>query len=417
MTGDWSGFVREARNDRGWRVIAASAVGYGLGVTVLPFYTLGAFVLPLEAAFGWTRAQVQGSLAWLTLATLIAGWGFGALTDRYGTRSVALGSQVALGLGLLLLAATTGDIWIWYATWFFMSLLGLGTSPISWTKSISGWFESGRGTALALAMTGAGVCALVAPISTALMIGEIGWRMSYAVIGGIVLLVGLPVTWFVLPKRNVRPGMQRAEGSEPLPGLTTAQTLRGRRFWVILASAMFVAFAITGLIPNIVPLLIDRGLPPAVATSFMGVLGVSIIIGRLLAGAVLDRMWAPYVACIFLPLPAIACLILVSGTVDPLLIGLAVTLLGFATGAEFDLVPYLCTRYFGLAHYGRIYSLQWIGFTTAAGVAPALFGYSHDATGSYTPVLLLSCVLYIVAAAMLLGLGRYPLWEPSSRPA
>lgn len=417
MKGHWSGFIREAGSDRAWRVIAAAALGYGLGVTVLPFYTLGAFVLPLEAAFGWTRGQIQGSLAWLTLATLIAGWGFGALTDRYGTRLVAASSQIALGIGLLLLGATPGNIWVWYAIWFLMSLLGLGTSPISWTRGISGWFDEGRGTALALAMTGAGVCALIAPISTALLIGEIGWRLSYVAIGCIVLFVGLPVTWFVFPGQSIRPGVQPTELAEPLPGLTAAETLRGYRFWLILVSTMLVGFAITGLIPNLVPLLTERGMTPTMATSYMGVLGVSIICGRLLAGAVLDRIWAPLVACIFLPLPAIASLVLANGTTDPLLIGLAVTLLGFATGAEFDLVPYLCTRYFGLAHYGRIYSLQWIGFTTAAGVAPAIFGYSYDVSGSYTPILLTSSVLYLAAPLMLLGLGSYPFWKATPKPA
>jgi len=77
---------------------------------------------------------------------------------------------------------------------------------------------------------------------------------------------------------------------------------------------MLVGFAITGLIPNIIPLLTERGMTPAVAISFMGVLGISIITGRLLAGAFLDRMWAPLVACVFLPLPAIASLLLAYGT-------------------------------------------------------------------------------------------------------
>jgi MFS family permease len=392
-------------------VLVGSAVGYGLGVTVLPFYTLGAFVVPLEQAFGWSRAQVQGSLACLTLATLAVGWVYGALTDRHGAQPVAAASQVGLGLCLMLLALVPGNIWIWYGLWLLMSLAGLGTSPISWTRGISGWFDAGRGMALAVAMTGSGLCALVAPVGTAVLIQAAGWRTSYAVLGAIVLAIGLPVTLFLYPRESSRPGTTVGRLAAPLVGMTAAEALRGFRFWTILASAMLIGFAITGLIPNLVPLLVDRGMGVTAATSYMGVLGVTVIGGRIVAGLALDRLWAPLVGCIFLPLPAIACMILAFGPLDPLAIVLAVALLGFATGAEFDLVPYLCTRYFGLAHYGRIYSLQWIGFTTAAGVAPALFGLSHDLGGSYTRVLIVSSLIYLAAPLMLLPLGRYPRWK------
>src|SRR5690606_21045737 len=103
----------------------------------------------------------------------------GWLTDRYGVRKIALASQIGLGLGLALLAATPGSLWFWYASWFVMSVIGLGTSPITWTRGIAGWFDAGRGLALALALAGSGIVALVAPVTTALLIEAVGWRLSY----------------------------------------------------------------------------------------------------------------------------------------------------------------------------------------------------------------------------------------------
>jgi MFS family permease len=412
MQGTFSGFVSELRSDRAWRVVVASGVGYGLGLTVLPFYTLGSFVGALETSFGWTRAQVQLSFACVTAATLAAAWLVGWLSDRYGVRPVAAIGQVGLAAGLALLAFAEGTLAYWYGVWFLMSVVGLGTSPIVWTRGIVGWFDKGRGFALALALCGSGVVALTAPTAMALLIEAIGWRQSFMALAGTVLLIGVTVTLGLFPAGNGRPGASgRAVAAQNLAGLTVKSALGSFRFWIILASSMAVGFAVGGLIPNLVPLLTARDLSPAVAASFVGVLGASVIVGRIAAGYVLDRMWAPLVACIFLPLPAIGCLLLASGTTDYWTIGLSVMLLGFATGAEFDLVPYLCTRYFGLRNYGRLYALQWTGFSVTGGIGPAVFGHVFDVTGSYASILIVSAIIYVASAAILLLLGRYPDFE------
>ncbi|MEZ5735501.1 MAG: hypothetical protein R3E09_06795 [Novosphingobium sp.] len=94
MSGSWSSFSREFRQG-GWRTLVAAAVGYGMGVTVLPYYTLGSFVQPLEADFGWSRAAVQGSTISTIAGTLVAASAWGWLTDRYGTRKVGIVSQMS----------------------------------------------------------------------------------------------------------------------------------------------------------------------------------------------------------------------------------------------------------------------------------------------------------------------------------
>lgn len=412
MAGRWRPFVDELRDDGGWRVVLAAAIGYGLGLNVLPFYTLGAFVVPLEEAFGWTRAQVQGALGFLVLATLLGGWGVGWAADRFGVRRVALLSQLGLGVGLMLLGLAPAALWYWYSAWFLMSLVGLGTSPIIWTRGIAGWFDAGRGLALALALCGSGVVALVAPAGAVMAIEAWGWRACYFALGVVVLLVGLPASFWVMPKSSVRPtAATRTAAVIELAGLELREAARGHRFWVLAISSVILGFAVSGIIPNLVPMVVDRGIDSAVAASLLGVLGIAIIVGRLAAGVALDRLWAPFVAIVLLPLPAISCLLLVQGVTDYLVLAAAVTLLGFATGAEFDLVPYMVTRYFGMRRYGQIYAMQWIGWTVSAGVAPAIFGHVYDRTGTYEPILYAAALCFLVAPAMLLTLGRYPSFD------
>ena len=74
----------------GWPVVFASAIGIGLGMSPLPFYTLGVFVGPLIGEFGWGVDQVMLSMAFFTFSALVSSPLAGYLTDRFGPRRVAL---------------------------------------------------------------------------------------------------------------------------------------------------------------------------------------------------------------------------------------------------------------------------------------------------------------------------------------
>ena len=57
---------------RGWRTLLASSMGNGSGLSGIPFYTFGVFVVPLVAAFGWTRGQVSIAASFMIIGTAIS---------------------------------------------------------------------------------------------------------------------------------------------------------------------------------------------------------------------------------------------------------------------------------------------------------------------------------------------------------
>ncbi len=412
MAGGWRTFGREMRTDRAWRVVVASAIGYGFGLNVLPYYTLGAFVGPLEASFGWSRAQIQASLGFMVAATLVGGWGVGWVTDRYGARRTAAFSQVGLATGLALLGLCPPDLWLWYALWFAMSLVALGTTPITWTRAIAGWFDKARGSALALALCGSSLSAAIVPLLAFLMQDIIDWREAYFLLAGIVLFIGLPCTIWLMPKAATRTSDACAVLlAVDQPGLTVREAVRGYRFWLLTLCLFLLGFAISGIIPNLVPMMVGQGFTTTAATSLVGLLGLAVVCGRLVTGFALDRYWAPWVACALLPLPAMSCIILAIGPGSYPMAALAVVFLGLSTGAEFDIAPYLVTRYFGLKRYSQIFALQWMFFTVAGGFAPAIFGYNYDVTGNYQLPLYFGCACFLAAPLLLLMLGRYPVFQ------
>jgi predicted MFS family arabinose efflux permease len=158
----------------------------------------------------------------------------------------------------------------------------------------------------------------------------------------------------------------------------------------------------------------DRGFQPQEAARIAGVIGISVIAGRVLAGLLIDRFWAPLVTLPMLALPALACFLLAQSNLHAPAAILSAMLIGLAAGAETDLVAYLTARYFGFANYGRLYGVQYSVFGFASGISPFLFGRVFDVTGSYQPILYVAAALFVLGAVALLTLGRYPPFEESA---
>lgn len=404
------GFLQESRGG-GWKMLVAALVGVMLGITALPFYSLGVLSQPIADDFGWTRADVQSGLGFQMAGTVVIAWAAGLMIDRVGARKVALSSQAGLAVAFFILANQTGDLAAWRASWFMLALLGIGTAPLTWSRGVVDWFDGSRGMALGIALSGSGITAAVAPPLLDAIVTARGWRAGYLAMSAMMLFVGLPLTWLLFRTRADQKGGGTPDGNGmPVSGLKFRQALGGYRFWLILIGFSATHFTISGLIPNLVPILQAAGV--AQAALYSGFLGVAIIVGRLVTGVLVDRIWAPLVTAILLALPAAACLLLWNGIAP----AAAAILIGLAAGAEFDLIAFLCARYFGMRSYGRIYSWLWTGFAIATGLGAYVFARIIDAGEGHRLALLLGAILILAGAGAMLLLGRYPRWDSNERP-
>jgi len=82
----------------GWVMVALGALMSCVAVGAM--FSLAVFLQPMTADTGWSRAGISAAMTLNFLAMGVAGFGWGALSDRYGPRPVALASAVLLGLGL-----------------------------------------------------------------------------------------------------------------------------------------------------------------------------------------------------------------------------------------------------------------------------------------------------------------------------
>jgi predicted MFS family arabinose efflux permease len=197
--------------------------------------------------------------------------------------------------------------------------------------------------------------------------------------------------------------------------MTIGGALRDWRFWLLAYAFIPVSFAVGGPIPNLESLLGSKGFERGDAVVLASLIGYAVIVGRLLGGWAIDKFWAPAVAAVSLSLPAIACVVLQQPEPAFVTAALCIAMLGLAAGVEYDLMAFLVSRYFGMAHYATIYGSLYGFFAVGAGLGPLYFGRVFGRTGSYDAALALSALLFLAGALPLLLLGRYRTFTSPDR--
>jgi predicted MFS family arabinose efflux permease len=408
---------------RGWPIVLSAMLGIGLGLSPVPFYTIGIFAPELARTFHWGFGQVMGGLPITTLAVLVASPLVGLLADRFGVRRVALVSVALFGASFMAFAASNGSLVLFYINWGVMAFIGAGTLPITWTRAVNNAFDVRKGFALGLSLLGTGLFGyLVKPFAAAIMAAW-GWRVAYVAIGALPLLVALPVAFFGFHDVDARGNVvdrkaAQAERRAATPGLTFAQAIRHWRFWVLALAFLPISFAVGGPIPNMENILKLAGFTPDKIVTLASLIGLSVIGGRVIGGWLIDRIWAPAVALALIGAPAAACWLLAHGPLTYGICALSIIMIGFAAGVEYDLMAFLVARYFGMKSYAAIYGALYGFFAAGAGVAPVVFGQAFDRTHSYAQPLILSAGMLLAGALLLLTLGRYRRFDgPSIRGA
>jgi MFS family permease len=387
----------------------ASTLTLMAGASVIVHSTFGVFLVPLTREFGWSRAQISVALlfwSWVQAFMIpVVGW----LMDRYGVRRIALGGLVLLALTLVALSFQSGSLVMLYAIFAVIGVCSSLGGFVGNAKLISGWFHRRRGLVLALVAMGAGISGGLIPQWAGLSVGDLGWRQAYLVVAAYVVVLAVPVFFFLRESPAVLAARARgvALDKSDATGMSVKEASRFPAFWLCMA-ALVLNTALLGLNLHMVPLLIDRGLTPQTAATVLSaqVFGSTII--YLIAGYLLDKISTPKLA-VFFSLCALVGLVMIhlgSGFGTLLVAG---TLIGAGTTGEGSVVPYFLTRYFGLKAFASIYGLMWGVAAVANGIQPVILGYVFDSTGSYGGGLLYceACVFCVMVSFFLLPRYRF----------
>lgn len=175
----------------GWKMVGAGAALQVLQGGLMQ-QSYGAYVAVLSDERDWSKTELSGGAALMSLETAIIGPLVGWLVDRFGEGPVIRAGVVLFGLGLIALGMV--DSLAAFYSAIAVCAVGMtlcGYFPVN--VAIIHWFERYRARALSALGLGVGFGGILVPLVAALM-QAFGWRVTAIASGLIVLAVGLPIS-------------------------------------------------------------------------------------------------------------------------------------------------------------------------------------------------------------------------------
>lgn len=397
---------------RGWVTVVVCLLGISTGPAAFGLSSLFLLGGPIGAEFGWSRTAISAAVSVMMLCTAIALPFMGRLVDRVGVKKVLVPSVIIFGLCFLAASKITA-YWQFIAVYVAMGTIAVGTNSVPYMRVLTAWFDRRRGLAIGIAGSGTGLGFGYVPLVTQEFVSHFGWRGGYFGLGLIMLLFTLPMIVFLLHEKPQSLGLHPdGAASDEVPthpvatGDSLREAMRRRDFWSLIAIFSGLAFVLYGLIPHMVPMLQDRGVPVNQAAWLASAFGWSAFGGRLLIGFLVDRYDARRIAFVFFTLSAIG-LALLSVQMPIWAFTVAAIMLGLSLGAEVDMLAYLTSRYFGLKNFAQIFGVMFSVVMVAMSLSPVAFGKVYDYTHSYRTILAMGVPLCVLAIALVLMLRPY----------
>ena len=390
----------------------------GVQVTATAFAALFAIVglalygLPLYYDFmvrelGWSRTMVTSGNA---ISKLVVGplFGFAAgwIVDRFGPRRLMMAGILMAGGALIGLGATSlaGAFYLFY---FFNALGYVCGGPLPCQVLVSRWFDRTRGKVMGIAYLGIGVGGAIVPLLAAWMTAHVGWRMSLQLLGGLIVLIALPLAYFVRENPGDDPGGAPLKPSRN-ENASISAILRTPAFYLLAIGSMCSIAAVGGTNQHLKLFLsLDRGYSQADAAAIISLVLTISIVGRLLMGWLADRMPRKHVMLLIYVLVAAAIPLLMARAAPGAASMYAfAAVFGLGLGGEYLIIPLMAGELFGIGVLGRVMGIVLTADGVAEATAPMLVGYMRDRTGSYNTGFFLLVAIALVGAAAIALLPR-----------
>jgi MFS family permease len=394
----------------GWFALAGCAlVIFAAGGAFV--YPYGVFLPIMCGEFGWSRALMGAGLSLGILAFGLPSPLFSIMITRFGPRANIILGNILAGLGLAGMYLVN-EIWHVYLLYGFIGITaGIG-GYIASTTVINNWFIQKRSLALGIFIACSGLGGFVFPPLTAALVSSIDWRMSWLVLGGILVVVGGLIGGLLLIRNRPEDMGQLPDGvsAEPFVEAGTAEDKSGAggqsgwqvgqvlgmpATWLIGVFSATNTFALGTMNAHQIAYIQGSGFSPMTAAMTLGIVSISSIVGSIGFGALALRFNIRYLASASFAIKLIALGILLT-TKELTFIYVYAVLLGIGNGALVAAMPTFVGAYYGREQYARvlgvIFPFQIIGNASGGTVAGAIY----DAAGTYIPAFALAAGLSLM---------------------
>ncbi|MGE3537195.1 MAG: MFS transporter [Candidatus Tectimicrobiota bacterium] len=404
-----------------WLIILQSFVTNGVLFGI--WFSFAVFFVAMLEEFHWSRGGAAAAFSVGSIMQAVSAPVAGLLLDRWGPRRI-----VASGLGIMALGLAACSLVqaLWHLTLLFGVVVGIGiglAGQVSQSALLSVWFVKRRGTIIGFAFAGMGLgVQLIGPLAQRLIL-SLGWRQTFVVLASGVAVYALAVA---LTLRNTprQVGLLPYGAAEQAPAgsgavatasrpaahpWTVAQALRTREFWALSLAQVLIPTGIFPISVHQVAYLTDLGFAKLVAAAILGHMGLMSALGRLLFGAMSDRLGRFGGVTLSVLCSQIGILVLLWVSNDAVLWPLYVyaVFFGLGYGARGPIISAIAADLFPGRSFGTIFGLMSIGHGLGGAFGPWYGGYVYDLLGSYRPAFIMAfCALFGVIACFWVATRR-----------
>jgi len=399
------------------------------------------FVAPaITHAWGISRPAFGLVMSAAPIGLVIGALAAGPSADRFGRKSVLIGSVFLFGIFTILTARTSTPVQM--AVLRVLTGIGLGAAMPNTTTLLSEYApQRMRGLMITLMFTGFNLGSALIGFVAGWLIPTSGWR-TVLIFGGVLPLVLIPLQMWLLPEsarllavRGDRPERIAAllnrvcganfSGKEKFistePGLPTRKPIgllfsRGYglltlALWVTYFMGLLVIYLLTGWLPTLFK---DAGLSITMAANVTAMFQIGGTAGAILVGWIMDRTRpAPVIAAAYIGGGACVVWLAVSGAMSPFLAAI-VFAVGFCmSGAQTGLNAYAPGCYPTAA---RATGVSWMlgigrfGSIFGSAIGGALLGLGWN----FETILAMLAIPAILAAASIVTTQRRLANEPAA---
>jgi len=402
---------------RKMKIAGVCLFGQLFGTNMLLIGPLAMLMLPMTKDFGWSRSQFSFASTAVMWAGALAYPLLGRLIDRLGVRPIVLSGTVITGLLSLALSRQNSKLWLFYLLYTLVGFFG--SIGIGFGKVMGSLFTQHRGKAMGLVAAFSPIIASIFPQLSNQFLSYFGWRGIFGGFG-IIILCAAVILYFFLeePARTIAPpppidgtSSQPAFAPMQMEGMTTAEALRGKTLWILIAAGLVTSILGYGWNQHSFAFQLSRGFGQQLVVNVLSFSLLIAPVATLLGGWMSDKVQT---AKIYIPFALLAALsaylqsILWANKASGMpLLFTSVTLSTMAVNAQMPMAGYFYTRFFGMKSYGEIVGINMAAISLIGGFSAPLIGFLFERTGSYDWTLIGMIAANIVAALLYLVVGRY----------
>jgi len=339
-----------------------------------------------------------------TLASALTLPQLGRVVDHFSVRHVLFMTAPMLALACVSMAVSDTLV-VLALTIYGLRLFGQGMMTHIAMTAMGKWFAAQRGRAVSVSAIGVNFGEAMFPLAFVMTAGAIGWRNSWLVAAGILLVLALPAIYALMRVEREPQSAVKRHDRPDVRDWTRGEVLRDPIFYVLLVGVLAPPFIGTTIFFHQIYLVELRGWSrEAFAASFIA-MSIMTVVFSLVCGALIDRFTAVKLLPAFLIPLSVACIVLaVSDAVWAPFVFMG--LLGVSYGFSNTLFGAVWPEVYGTAHLGSIRSLIVAVMVFMTALGPGVSGTLIDFGVSYPGQIFVMGLYCIGASAVLFVASR-----------